>query len=261
MRVLDVGAGAMTLESVLPPGSQYTPADVVARREGCLVVDLNRQQFPPGQYDVVSFLGVLEYIHDPRWPLRKAAEAAPSLIVSYCTDISGDLAYRRGLGWVNEFTALQFEALLGEAGAGRRNKRALQAERRQRTAALAVRAWLADGAWARTPWDSGDLSQKDFVVISPVLVDLRPRPRRSTSVTASSWIPPQAYRGKADTRDLLAPADQRRRPGGDQRPLVLLLVARLNTLKSSFEITPNFTPGLLDRISVPVAMCGIHYQR
>jgi hypothetical protein len=116
VRVLDVGAGAMTLQSVLPPGSQYTPADVVARREGCFVVDLNRRQFPPGQYDVISFLGVLEYIHDPRWALHKAAEAAPNLIVSYCTDISGDLAYRRGLGWVNEFTALQFETLLGEAG-------------------------------------------------------------------------------------------------------------------------------------------------
>lgn len=116
VKVLDVGCGAMTLEQFLAEGSTYSPADVAARREGCFVVDLNKGEFPAGVYDYVSFLGVLEYIHDPAWPLRRAREAAPRLIVSYCADISGDVAYRRGMGWVNDYAKAAFEALLVSCG-------------------------------------------------------------------------------------------------------------------------------------------------
>ena len=38
------------------------------------MVDLNRREFPSGDYDWVTFLGVLEYIHEPRWPLEQAAK-------------------------------------------------------------------------------------------------------------------------------------------------------------------------------------------
>jgi hypothetical protein len=115
-RVLDVGAGAMTLRAFLPPDCQYVPADVVRRSPDCLVVDLNKQQFPHGRFEVVSLLGVLEYIHDPAWSLRAAVATAPNMIVSYCTDVSGHRAYRRGLGWVNDFTKEQFEGLLATTG-------------------------------------------------------------------------------------------------------------------------------------------------
>ena len=115
-RVLDIGAGAMALTGFLPPQAAYVPADVARRSDDCHVVDLNAGEFPPGAYDVVSFLGVLEYIHDPAWPLRKATEAAPLLIVSYCTETGQNTAYRRGLGWVNDFTRDGFEALLRANG-------------------------------------------------------------------------------------------------------------------------------------------------
>lgn len=115
-RVLDVGAGAMALEVLLGAGCTYQPADVVARREGCLVVDLNRRQFPPGNYDWVTFLGVLEYIHDIDWPLSRAREAAPRMVVTYCTHIGTEVLTRRGLGWVNDFTRVAFEAALTQSG-------------------------------------------------------------------------------------------------------------------------------------------------
>jgi len=114
--VLDVGAGAMALESLLKPGCSYYPADVVERRPGCLVVDLNRGEFPRGRYDWVIFLGVLEYIHDVGRVLDRAREAAPRMIVTYCADDAGDVAYRRGMGWVNDFTAQAFAAALARAG-------------------------------------------------------------------------------------------------------------------------------------------------
>ena len=116
-RVLDVGAGAMALGSVLKPGCAYQPADVVERRPGCFVVDLNRGEFPPGSYDWITFLGVLEYVHDVDAALARARGAAPRMIVTYCTFIPGaDVAIRRGMGWVNELTAPQFAAALERSG-------------------------------------------------------------------------------------------------------------------------------------------------
>ena len=75
-RVLDVGCGAMALEEFLKQDCTYFPADVVQRRPDCAIVDLNHQQFPAGQYDWVCFLGVLEYVHNLEWPLRRSTSAA-----------------------------------------------------------------------------------------------------------------------------------------------------------------------------------------
>ncbi len=116
VKVLDVGCGAMALGSALKAGCEYSPADVVERRPGAFVVDLNLQQFPPGQYDWVTFLGVLEYIHDPLWPLAQARLAAPNLLATYCTHIGGDVSIRRGMGWVNEMSEAEFEAALRKSG-------------------------------------------------------------------------------------------------------------------------------------------------
>ena len=107
----------MALEQALKPGCRYQPADVVARREGCFVVDLNRGEFPPGTYDWITFLGVLEYVHDVDSALLKAKNAAPRMIVTYCTYLPGsDVQGRRGMGWVNELTAEQFGAALARCG-------------------------------------------------------------------------------------------------------------------------------------------------
>jgi hypothetical protein len=115
-RVLDVGCGAMALGTLLKPGCIYTPADVVERRPGAFVVDLNRREFPCGDYDWVTFLGVLEYVHDPAWPLARARQAAPNLLATYCTHIGADVGVRRGMGWVNDLTLRAFEAALSDTG-------------------------------------------------------------------------------------------------------------------------------------------------
>ncbi|MEO8115812.1 MAG: hypothetical protein ABI655_15590, partial [Phenylobacterium sp.] len=116
LRILDIGAGAMALRHFLAPDCDYVPADVVKRCDDCLVVDLNSHEFPAGDYDYVSFLGVLEYVHDVDWALAVAATSARNLIATYCTDASGDRAYRRGMGWVNDYTCDEFDALLRDAG-------------------------------------------------------------------------------------------------------------------------------------------------
>lgn len=117
-RVLDIGCGAMALRHALKPGCHYTPADLVARSPECLVVDLNQEQFPEGEYDWVTFLGVLEYVHDPARVLRRTALAAPHMLLTYCVDITAGAALhlRRGMGWVNEYDLSQFRALLQANG-------------------------------------------------------------------------------------------------------------------------------------------------
>jgi hypothetical protein len=115
-RVLDVGAGAMTLGRLLKPGCVYQAADVVSRGRGCLIVNLNAGQFPSGAYDYVTFLGVLEYVHDVDWVLTKAKGVAPRMIVTYCTFVGNDVSTRRGMGWVNDFTEDAFVAALTHNG-------------------------------------------------------------------------------------------------------------------------------------------------
>lgn len=126
-RVLDVGCGAMALGGLLPPDCSYFPADVVERRRGCFTVDLNRGEFPPGAYDWVTFLGVLEYVHDVEAALARARAAAPNLLVTYCTYASGDVVLRRGMGWVNDLSRDGFQTTL--AAAGWRIERSAQVKR------------------------------------------------------------------------------------------------------------------------------------
>lgn len=117
-KVLDIGCGAMALKAALKPGCSYTGADIVERAPGALVIDLNRKEFPEGHYDWVTFLGVLEYVHEPAWPLAQAAQVAPRLLLTYCCDITEGQAVelRRGMGWVNELSRESMRQLLGECG-------------------------------------------------------------------------------------------------------------------------------------------------
>ena len=50
-RILDLGAGSMVLKSYLKTHCTYIPADIYDRGEGCIVVDLNKYEFPDASYD------------------------------------------------------------------------------------------------------------------------------------------------------------------------------------------------------------------
>lgn len=110
--VLDLGAGAMELQRFLAANCVYVPCDVVPRAPGALAADLNKGEFPAGTYDWITVLGVLEYIHDVGGLLARMAGAAPNAIVTYCLDTAGIAAVRRGMGWVNDYDAASFCALL-----------------------------------------------------------------------------------------------------------------------------------------------------
>jgi hypothetical protein len=103
-RVLDLGAGLETLAQHLPEGCTYTPADIVKRSDKTILVNLNRGEFPDGEFDVVVTAGVLEHVHDVRALLACAYERVPLLVASYCTRTTPDPQPRLERGWVNDFS-------------------------------------------------------------------------------------------------------------------------------------------------------------
>lgn len=115
-RVLDLGAGQMALRSYLSADCEYTPADLLARSPDCQVIDLNQQQFPTGQYDCVTVMDVLEYIHDAAWLLRRCREAAPRLILTYHARSGESIESRRQRGWFNDFALDGLSNLISQAG-------------------------------------------------------------------------------------------------------------------------------------------------
>lgn len=116
-RVLDIGAGAMDLEKVLPQGCEYQPCDLVRRDERTFVCDLNRGEFPDGApADVVTLLGVLEYIKEPLELLAKVRALNVPLVCSYSiTDRRPDLD-RASQGWINSLSFDDLQALMARAG-------------------------------------------------------------------------------------------------------------------------------------------------
>jgi FkbM family methyltransferase len=116
VRVLDLGAGNMALQVCLAAGSLYTPADLIARSERCLIADLNQANFPAGEYDVVTLLEVLEYIHDVPGLLKRCRLAAQQLILTYEPWDGGDLSSRRKRGFLSDLTTEDLAAAVHQAG-------------------------------------------------------------------------------------------------------------------------------------------------
>jgi len=104
--LLDIGCGKMAIESLLPPGCRYIPADVVARDSRTIVCDLNKGEFPPvSGVTHISMLGVLEYAFDPHSVWRRLAESRARIVMSYIVlRAAFPVPKRIAMGWVNHLT-------------------------------------------------------------------------------------------------------------------------------------------------------------
>lgn len=118
--VLDLGCGRMALERYLPADCRYQPCDVVRRDERTVVCDFNKGEMPDEAAeaaDMVTALGVLEYIFEPGAFLKRVHGWKKTVLMSYCaTEAIGDRERRRSLGWVNDLSRTELEGLFAEAG-------------------------------------------------------------------------------------------------------------------------------------------------
>ena len=115
-RVLDLGCGKMDLEKFLESGVTYQPSDIVARDERTIVCDLNKGEVPNTQANVVTMLGVLEYIYEPAKLLEKLAARWPRLIATYCPADLDAGRDRTVHGWFNALTSAALVSTANAAG-------------------------------------------------------------------------------------------------------------------------------------------------
>lgn len=113
-RVADIGCGAMRLEAHLPFACTYLPSDVVRRDARTVVADLNGAGIPQDYLrgaDIVSMLGVWEYLYAPEKTFAALAASGRPLVTSYCAIDLAPQMDRRALGWVNDLTREAFVGL------------------------------------------------------------------------------------------------------------------------------------------------------
>jgi hypothetical protein len=117
--VLDLGCGNMSLQRFLPYGCTYRGCDLVARDAQTIVCDFNKGEFPTdaaADADIISVLGVLEYVTDAEAFFTHLRSADCDVILSYCAvDLSGSID-RASLGWLNHFSFLDLSELLDRHG-------------------------------------------------------------------------------------------------------------------------------------------------
>jgi polysaccharide pyruvyl transferase WcaK-like protein len=119
LRILDIGAGTMDVRQLWAP-AHYTPVDIIQRDPTTHVVDLNQNSIPPHLIEgceLVSALGLLEYLNEPQQLLATLAQAKKPVVCTYAaTDYFPDLHARDKNSWRNHWSMTQFEAMAVEAG-------------------------------------------------------------------------------------------------------------------------------------------------
>ena len=118
-KVLDLGCGRMSLQRFLPNGCSYQPCDLVKRNPGTIVCDFNAGEFPTqaaADADIITMLGVLEYIVDVDSFFTHLRFCKRDVVLSYCaTDLSPDRD-RAALGWINHFSFYDLAVLFDRFG-------------------------------------------------------------------------------------------------------------------------------------------------
>lgn len=122
--VLDIGCGRMALEPFCQnKGCQYIPADLVARDERTTIIDLNLGGIPSSlleNVDVVTLLGVVEYVEDFRGVLKSLRDMSCACLFTYCaTDFFSTSDNRQRYskdGWFSSYSISDICSLIKSVG-------------------------------------------------------------------------------------------------------------------------------------------------
>ncbi len=118
--ITDVGCGDKKLaQSLISRGLniEYRPYDLIPQSADVRRLDLHAENPDPGS-DVVTMLGVAEYLDDVRSILRRLAGGTRYLVISYtASDFSSYTPEQlKNLGWKHHISQAEFEGNLTQAG-------------------------------------------------------------------------------------------------------------------------------------------------
>ena len=116
--VCDIGCGQQRLAALLPAGCTYLPADLRRWTPAVETCDLNAGRLPErhlARCDVVTLLGVIEYVYDLPRLFAALARHAETVVVSYnCIELAD--VDRAGFGWVNALTSEALATIVSQSG-------------------------------------------------------------------------------------------------------------------------------------------------
>ena len=102
-KVIEFGAGNMTLKKYLPENCEYQGSDLVQRSPEMKICDLNDgNKFSLGPYDTAVFSGVLEYVYDINKVFEQLNGEINRVVLSYaCKDSFSE--NRERFGWLSDY--------------------------------------------------------------------------------------------------------------------------------------------------------------
>ena len=119
MSVIEFGAGNGIMGDILGSRNPYLPTDIIKRKDGFEVINLNHPLQLIGNFDIGVALGVMEYLEDVSFTLGMLSNNVPYLITTYCParfKLLKCKMLRKNIGWKNTLTVNEFEERLNEAG-------------------------------------------------------------------------------------------------------------------------------------------------
>jgi SAM-dependent methyltransferase len=124
--ILEIGVGLGAFRALVAERCDYLGADLVPLDDRTLAIDLELDPLPPGCFDVVVLLGVLEYLRAPDAALAKIFASGRSVLLSYC-HVPGEatediVAIRRTRGWLNDLSRRDLLAIAERRGARLRSE-------------------------------------------------------------------------------------------------------------------------------------------
>ncbi|MGY5850401.1 hypothetical protein [Salegentibacter sp. F14] len=110
-RVIEFGAGNLSLKTRLPVNCLYQASDIVCRYPDVIKCDLNEEiQIDMRQYDTTVFSGVLEYVYNIESVFAQISNHIENIVLSYaCSDISN--ADRLENGWLSDYKKAELEKI------------------------------------------------------------------------------------------------------------------------------------------------------
>jgi hypothetical protein len=116
--VLEIGTGTGTFRQLVAERCRYTGADLQPLDGTTLALDIESDPVPPGPWDAIVLLGVLEYLYDPLAALTKIRAVPRKVVMSYCLPLPADQPQetRHARGWVNALSESEIAGAMGAAG-------------------------------------------------------------------------------------------------------------------------------------------------